>query len=995
MSALPRLTVIEASAGTGKTHALVERLVSLMADPAVAAEPERIAALTFSRAAAGEIFNRFIDRLAAGAESGGPDAPLFAALLRKTISRQHLSAVGTLDGFLLRMLKAVPFEAGLAAGADILGEHRAPAERSRILDEIFAAQSEEAKETMAKIFDLSSGSQGAKSFAGAFSDFVSRWHPEYCERPGREEWGCREAIWGGSPPPELDATPRDVRAAAKLPGECAGRRGAGAFAAKLASWSGGTVPETPAALRDVPAAVRAARLAHYCRIAKALDKARGIRWLAMMYEEMYSAEVRGRGRVTFDDVPRLLNALEPGAKAALEYRMDARWSHWAIDEFQDTNRAQWKAVANLLDECMQPDVGDRSGGSASVFAVGDPKQSIYGWRGGDPSLLANLASRARLPGNLYVARDKSYRFGPAIAGAVNSVFRESNVNASFDFDGAPEGAGWSFNEHECAANAERRTDGYVEVVQAAKSGRRACIGDFFEPIYNALDAVRPWERGLSAAILTRSNGEGAAIAAHLKERGMTAVAFEGDGSVLDTPVLEAFLDTARLAAHPGDARAFARLARSPLAKPLGIAPCGAAEAPAEAARLAASLLDGFTRHGLERKFRELREALKDVPEAWNVFTESRFAGFLGCAAEFDRTRDASEGIGDFAAFAAATRRRDRASEGIVRIMTMHHSKGLGFDFVIIPFYEDRGVGAVRRGDILSGEGATPWIMPHPGEASAMADPVLAAAERARKQKAASAALSLAYVAMTRAKLALTVILHPLDKKGLASRGRAVQAERISDLVRNCGLQSGGDRSWYLKYPVKTRETQVPPPAPSAAVATGKLRERIVRVRPSDPFYDGMTADLLFDRRFGSAARKGVEIHEKLAAVEWLDIDRASTPLEEAFVKPSPDATLWREKKYELFIDGKWETGQFDRVVFTGSGDGRKATIYDFKSNALCPGESEADFFKRLSAAYAGQMAAYKRALTALTGIPAGRIETKLVFTVMCTAGKQPNFFSLE
>ena len=41
MSALPRLTVIEASAGTGKTHALVERLVSLMADPAVAAEPER------------------------------------------------------------------------------------------------------------------------------------------------------------------------------------------------------------------------------------------------------------------------------------------------------------------------------------------------------------------------------------------------------------------------------------------------------------------------------------------------------------------------------------------------------------------------------------------------------------------------------------------------------------------------------------------------------------------------------------------------------------------------------------------------------------------------------------------------------------------------------------------------------------------------------------------------------------------------------------------
>ena len=54
MNGLPRLTVIEASAGTGKTFSLVTRLLKLIFG---GTEPERIVALTFSRAAAGEIFN--------------------------------------------------------------------------------------------------------------------------------------------------------------------------------------------------------------------------------------------------------------------------------------------------------------------------------------------------------------------------------------------------------------------------------------------------------------------------------------------------------------------------------------------------------------------------------------------------------------------------------------------------------------------------------------------------------------------------------------------------------------------------------------------------------------------------------------------------------------------------------------------------------------------------------------------------------------------------
>ena len=80
--------LIEASAGTGKTQALAERLIELIRG---GVKPQEIVALTFSRAAAGEIFERFVTLLAAKIEKGDVDA----ALLREVIATQHLSQIGT------------------------------------------------------------------------------------------------------------------------------------------------------------------------------------------------------------------------------------------------------------------------------------------------------------------------------------------------------------------------------------------------------------------------------------------------------------------------------------------------------------------------------------------------------------------------------------------------------------------------------------------------------------------------------------------------------------------------------------------------------------------------------------------------------------------------------------------------------------------------------------------------------------------------------------
>ena len=71
-------------------------------------------------------------------------------------------------------------------------------------------------------------------------------------------------------------------------------------------------------------------------------------------------------------------------------------------------------------------------------------------------------------------------------------------------------------------------------------------------------------------------------------------------------------------------------------------------------------------------------------------------------------------------------------------------------------------------------------------------------------------------------------------------------------------------------------------------------------------------------------------------------------------------------------------GQFDRVVFTGEGAQRRAMIYDFKTNAMREGETQSAYEDRLRESYMPQMAAYRRAVHMLAGIPPERISAHLL-----------------
>jgi superfamily I DNA/RNA helicase len=919
--------------------------------------------------AAGEIFNSFIERLsqaaaseeAAAAESVRIGKKLtagdFAAKLREVISRQHLSLIGTLDSFMMRIVRMIPLELGLEGEVSVMSDYRSPVERMRLLGEMMMRESEDARSIFRQAFRLALGSAGARSFLERFSSFVVAWHARYrdlCENgAGPSAWGCPGTVWAGAQAPlDLEVSIAEIRALAQKLSVHAGRRGADRFIDAVANFPG-AVPSLPKCMEDDPVAADALAKMNAWKIALALKETQGVFLLMSAYESAYASKVRAKGLVTFDDLPRLLNSLPAGVKLPLEYRMDAQFDHWALDEFQDTSRGQWRALENLIGEASAP------GSGKSVFIVGDRKQSIYEWRGGDVEILGRQVARAETDGNLLETLDESYRYVPVISGAVNRIFGENAVRGALDMDDAPESAKWKCRDH---VSHDSDGAGFVQVVQAEKAGRTAAISDFFEPIENALAAVKPWERGISTAILVRKNSAGEAILAHLKAHGVKNVVFEGDSAVADCPVLSAMIELVRLAEHSADGFAYAHIRHSPVGEALF--PDGV-PAPAD---LSAALLADFTRMGMVRKFREVREALKTVPGTWNGFAESRFGDFIKCAAEFEEIRDATMRLSDFADFIMHKTRRDFAEAGMVRIMTMHQSKGLGFDWVIIPFYEPEKMVAERHTGPLVHAGPD-WVMVNPGPSVALSDAVLARAERERRHVQVYNSLCLNYVAMTRAKKALTMILHPENAKP------PPVPEKFSDLVRLTGLETSGDPQWYAGAGSGGGKKSQVPGRPDFVRSP---RRTVRKSRPSESFYSGLRGDALFGDDFGKAARRGSEAHARYERIEWLDAGQARNGFERALVRPHDALSLWREKGYELFVDGKWESGRFDRVVFTGTEAERRATICDFKTNAMRAGESEGEFAARMRETYAPQMDAYRRALAHLTGIPLERIEAKLL-----------------
>jgi ATP-dependent exoDNAse (exonuclease V) beta subunit len=959
---LPDNLLIEASAGTGKTQRLGERLIELLRQ---GVKPQEIVALTFSRLAAGEIFERFVTLLAAGAGENPEDVKL----LRSVVATQHLTQIGTLDGFLARMVRAFPLELGLAGEFALMDGYRESAERSAVAFSILRRTDAATKKNFVEAFRQAMNREDVRSFAGAYRKFISDWHSLVSAMPLEESWGRPETIWGcDAAIAKVDESTLAAAADAIEPilaeekwrqfadwvrnfrGVTAGMTG---FAKKLLKdidpFAGDVLSfrfgrKDYAFGRDETLRVRDALLAVMGYIVRSrLEYARGVYKVISAFEREYARRVRSAGKLVFADIPRLVSSLPEEKRLMIEYRLDSRIRAWALDEFQDTSREQWKALSNLIDEAKQSD------GEKSLFVVGDRKQAIYGWRNGD----VGIFMRERDCGAYRLEELKrTYRSGPAVVEAVNRVFAQGRIAAEFP--------AWKCPPHE---SAKPELGGFVRTIDAP--GPKA--DDFAEPVCQALKANAG--KDIATAVLVRSNTFGELLAGRLKAMGMDNVVWEGESAILDTPVLMPFLDLLQLADHPGDQVAYRHFTMTRLCR---------AKYPREippALEISREMSGSFTAKGIVRTFRELRSLLAESSdEAWSRFSEMRFTDMLRAAAEFELSMTAGAQLSDFADFLRAGKKRNVAEPGKIKIMTIHRSKGLGFDYVVLPLYEPKSLGA-EPGGVLLGEN---WILPSPGDIAGRHVEGLKEAWQEVKDRAEQEAICAYYVAMTRAKSAMTVILHPEPK----TAGGGV---RFSDIVRSAGI---GELGGPPVVPGDAHGKNGDDTQPLEAFVRAP-REATERRLPSLSFATGQSAGELFvrDGRRRKALEHGLGVHARYEKIGWIDGAEAKSDLERALVKPGEECVLWRERAFEVYCDGVWTSGRFDRVVFSGAGQDRRAVVYDFKTNRRRASEGAGEFASRMEKLYRNQMESYRKALSALSGIDISGIDAVLLLVATGEAVK--------
>ncbi len=485
------------------------------------------------------------------------------------------------------------------------------------------------------------------------------------------------------------------------------------------------------------------------------------------------------GRVDFTQVAlAALDALgDPDSPSDLLLRLDCALAHLLIDEFQDTSVTQLALIKRLT-------AGWTPGDGRTLFAVGDPMQSIYRFRAAEVRLFVEAQESgaiAGLPVECLTLR-RNFRAQARLVDWVNGAFvsilgtRSDPWRSAVAFAEATatrssdDGAGCTFDALASEADEARAVVAHVERALAA--------GD--ETIAILVRARRHAEPLLPAL-------RGAAIA-------FTAVeldAFAERSAIRDLTAL------AHALAQPADRLAWLSLMRAPwcglalpdlMAVAATDAACERSLLPALAspgdvpglsddgrtrlARIARVLVPALGSRGKAPFAARLRGAWLAlggpacVDDASDLDAAERFFALL---ASYDVAGD----VGDWPAF---TGDLERLREGTaepdvrVRVMTLHKAKGLEFDTVIMPALgrEARSPGSeLLRWRLRPGDG----LLIAPGKArGGVADPICAYLARLDADEEAAELGRLLYVGCTRAKkrLHLTAMLAALrDDEGIA------------------------------------------------------------------------------------------------------------------------------------------------------------------------------------------------------------------------------------
>ena len=503
---------------------------------------------------------------------------------------------------------------------------------------------------------------------------------------------------------------------------------------------------------------------------------------------------RERGAVDFPAVSMaalraLGTVLEP---TDLNLRLDYRLQHILVDEFQDTSSGQLELVKRLT-------AGWQRGDGRSVFCVGDPMQSIYGFRQAEVRAFLELAEEGVGDVRFDVERLRSnFRSAKPLVDWINACFSRVLPRSDDRERGAI-----AFRPSEAAMQASGE-DGAVRLRGFAS--RREEADAIAELIESQANRHPDWR----IVILVRARSHARDIASSLRARAIAFRAVDIE-PLQDRPVVRGLVMLIRGLLHLGDRTAWLALLRAPwaglvLSDLLEVAKAGPViwDALSNGTVLAALTSDGRERCArlravLDAAFRARGQGsvTRWVERAWLAL------GGPSCATGpddlnhvdtvFARLRELEErGLPDpadlnenFADLSAEHR-----ASAAVEIMTIHKAKGLEFDMVVVPAL-DRHIPRNRDQLLLSHQfarfGRDGLVMAARPGVGVETDKLFEFLRYQGRDAAGLEAERLLYVACTRAKwqLHLTATLslpEAAEEGGHASERRAPWKPRAGSLL---------------------------------------------------------------------------------------------------------------------------------------------------------------------------------------------------------------------
>jgi ATP-dependent exoDNAse (exonuclease V) beta subunit len=379
-------------------------------------------------------------------------------------------------------------------------------------------------------------------------------------------------------------------------------------------------------------------------------------------------------------------------------RLGERYKHFFIDEFQDTSEMQWQNLIPLIDNALVSE--DLQGERGSLMLVGDPKQSIYRWRGGKAEQFIELSKDKNPfnnPDKKPFTLDTNYRSYSEVIDFNNNFFRF----LSKEFQNEDYKDLYLNHSHQ---KTNSKKGGFVSISFIPKIEKEELEEDsldrnelYLEATFKKIQESKAnGFRNKDIVILTRKKSQGTAIANHLTENGIPILSSE---SLLigASSEVQCVIHILRYLKNNNDLEAKANFLYYLANNQQDIVPVHDFIFQGIERKNEKEFQTWLSQFGLEFSFENSRK--KSLYEATEIIISkvipmakrnAYVQYFLDIVLERDIKNQA--GISDFLSYwdKNGEKLSIPSPEGndAVRIMTIHKSKGLEFPVVIFPFAEE-------------------------------------------------------------------------------------------------------------------------------------------------------------------------------------------------------------------------------------------------------------------------------------------------------------------